>query len=112
MKLKLSEKLNLLGIRITEISELLGASRPTLYKYIHNYEEGDVKSLLHSYKKLFDFITSSKCEQRKDFYQFVSDFEGGSTLKQEIKKLVHEIEDDVTLKKIKKVIEEIIHVKA
>lgn len=111
MKSSLSEKLSLLGIRITEISDVLGTSRPTLYKYIQMYENGENKLLIHSYKKIFDFISSQKCLHRKDFYQFVADLEGGSSLKQEIKKLIQNVDDETLLKKIKKIIEENKHVK-
>jgi predicted transcriptional regulator len=106
MKSNLSEKLNILGIRITEISDVLGTSRPTLYKYIQLYEQGEVKTLIHSYKKLFDFIASQKCLHRKDFYLYVSDLEGGSSIKQDLKKRIQEIDDETLLKKIKKFIEE------
>jgi len=106
MDSNLSKKLSGLGIRITEISEVLGTSRPTLYKYIHAYESGDGKTLVHSYKKLFDFILSNKCQNRRDFYGFVTELEGGSALKQELKRFIQETEDETLLKKIKKMVEE------
>jgi predicted transcriptional regulator len=106
MKLNLSEKLNSLGIRITEVSDVLGISRPTLYKYIQLYEAGEGRTLIHSFKRFFDFLTSQKCLNRKDFYQFVSDIEGGTSLKQKLKKMIQEIDDELVLNKIKKFIGE------
>lgn len=46
------------GIKLTDLSEFLQVSRPTLYRYIELYEKGDTTSFNHKILDLFNFITS------------------------------------------------------
>jgi len=59
-------KLKLLEIRLTELSTYLGFSRPTLYKFLDDYEKKDFKNIDFKVKVIFDFImqksTTSKIE--------------------------------------------------
>lgn len=59
-------KLKSLEIRLTELSTYLGFSRPTLYKFLDDYEKKDFKNIDFKVKVIFDFImqksTSSKIE--------------------------------------------------
>lgn len=59
-------KLKSLEIRLTELSTYLGFSRPTLYKFLDDYERKDFKNIDFKVKVIFDFImqksTSSKIE--------------------------------------------------
>ena len=51
-------------VTITELSTLLGKSRPTVYKYISDYESGNYSALPHSVKSLFDRIMSGETSKR------------------------------------------------
>jgi len=104
MKQNLSNKLNNISMRITELSQILNISRPTLYKYMELYEIDEDKRITFEYKKLFDFITSNDCLSRQSLYLFL--FKGGEEggIKKEIIQLVHSTEDEEKLKKIKKIL--------
>lgn len=52
----MKERLRELNIKLTELSEYVKVSRPTLYKYINSYEEGDFKSLPDDVLALFRFM--------------------------------------------------------
>ena len=56
-------------ITITELSRLLGKSRPTVYKYISDFEEGNLAALPHSVKKLFLEIQSGNIH-KKGVYEY------------------------------------------
>ncbi len=47
-----------LKFSITELSSLTGKSRPTLYKYMTNYEEKKYDNIPYSFIKLFDLISN------------------------------------------------------
>lgn len=51
-------------ITITELSRLLGKSRPTVYKYVSDFESGNYSTLPHSVKKLFTEIQSGNIPKR------------------------------------------------
>ena len=59
MKL-LREKIRDLDLRISDLAEYLKISRPTLYKYIDMYEEGDRSTIDTKILNLFDYIQNSK----------------------------------------------------
>ena len=80
-------------ITITELSRLLGKSRPTVYKYISDFEEGNDAALPHSVKKLFTEIQAGDIP-KKGIYEYCEHwFAGESTPKKQKKK-------SVTLKEI------------
>ena len=54
-------------VSITELSKLLGKSRPTVYKYISDYESGNCSALPHSVRSLFDRIMSGETSKRGVF---------------------------------------------
>lgn len=56
-------------ITITELSRLLGKSRPTVYKYISDFEEGNYAALPHSVKKLFMEIQAGNIP-KKGIYDY------------------------------------------
>ncbi len=104
-------------VTITELSKLLGKSRPTVYKYISDYEAGNYSALPHSVKSLFDKIMSGETSKRGVFeycdhwFAGKAQFSRGisaekpTTLK-EIIKLLKNNERHLNLGKIKKYIEE------
>ena len=54
-------------ITITELSKLLGKSRPTVYKYVSDYESGNYSAIPHSVRSLFDKIMSGETSKRGVF---------------------------------------------
>ena len=104
-------------ITITELSKLLGKSRPTVYKYISDYESGNHAAIPHSVKSLFDKIMSGETSKRGVFeycdHWFASrtqtsqslNSEKPTTLK-EVISLIKSNEKRLNLSKIKKYIEE------
>lgn len=82
-------------ITITELSRLLGKSRPTVYKYISDFEEGNHAALPHSVKKLFLDIQSGDIP-KKGIYEYCEHwFAGESSAPAPAKK-----DKPVTLKEI------------
>lgn len=59
-------KLKSLELRLTELSTYLGFSRPTLYKFLDDYEKKEFKNIDFKVKVIFDYImqksTASKIE--------------------------------------------------
>lgn len=103
-------------VTITELSKLLGKSRPTVYKYVSDYESGNYSALPHSVKSLFDKIVAGETSKRGVFeycdYWFGSSSFFGSpktektfTLK-DLFKMLKENERRLDLSKIKTFIEE------
>ena len=102
-------------VTITELSKSLGKSRPTVYKYISDYESGNFSALPHSVRSLFDKIMSGETSKRGVFEYCDHWFSGRmsaesnakkpTTLK-EIIKLIRENERKLDLGKVKKYIEE------
>ena len=73
-------------ITITELSRLLGKSRPTVYKYISDFEEGNLSTLPHSVKKLFMEIQSGNIP-KKGIYEYCEHwFAGESSTPAPVKK--------------------------
>ncbi len=56
-------------ISITELARLLKKTRPTVYKYISDYEKGNYSALPHSVKKLFNNIVSGNSAKR-EIYEY------------------------------------------
>ena len=80
-------------ITITELSRLLGKSRPTVYKYISDFEEGNYAALPHSVKKLFMEIQAGNIP-KKGIYEYCEHWFDGETTPPPKKK------KSVTLKEI------------
>lgn len=54
---------------ITELSTLTNKSRPTIYKYIFNYEKCDLNDIPYNFVRLFDLINKTK-GNRKEVIKF------------------------------------------
>lgn len=50
------KKLKSLGLRLTELSSYLGFSRPTLYKYLEDYDKKRYSEIDYKVKRVFDFV--------------------------------------------------------
>ncbi len=102
-------------VTITELSNLLGKSRPTVYKYVSDYESGNYSAIPHSVKSLFDKIMSGETSKRGVFEYCDHWFAGKAqssvsgekpTTLKEVIKLLKDNERRLNLGKIKKYIEE------
>lgn len=97
-------------VSITELSTLLKKSRPTVYKYISDFESGNTAGLPSSVKKLFTQIRAGSIPKR-EIYEYCEYWFAGApkeeskadkpaTLK-ELFKLLKENERKLDLEKIK-----------
>lgn len=104
-------------VTITELSKLLGKSRPTVYKYVSDYESGNYSALPHSVRSLFDKIMSGETSKRGVFeycdhwFAGKAQFSGGAsaekpTTLKEVIRLLKDNERLLNLGRIKKYIEE------
>lgn len=105
-------------ISITELSRLLKKSRPTVYKYISDFESGEEGNVPHSVRKLFRQIQSGDIPKR-EIYAYCNDWFVGdfapteSTVKKktglkEIILILKENEKKIDFDKLKKHIDEVI----
>lgn len=103
-------------VTITELAKLLGKSRPTVYKYVSDYEAGNYSAIPHSVRSLFDKIMSGETSRRGVLEYCEHWFGGqpvptkekkerGTTLK-EVIRLLKDNEGILNLSKIKSYIEE------
>ena len=66
-------------ISITELSRLLKKTRPTVYKYVSDFEGGRQGSLPHSVKSLFQKIQSGDMS-KKEIYEYCDHWFAGETV--------------------------------
>lgn len=62
-------------ITISELSRLINVSRPTLYKYIDDYENGFFDKIDETYKKLFDYISYNVTNKKQIYDYCINSFE-------------------------------------
>ncbi|BCR36670.1 hypothetical protein [Mariniplasma anaerobium] len=92
------DKLKLLGLRLTELSDYLGFSRPTLYKYLEDYENKKYKAIDYKVKTVFDFIMKKKTLSKIEVINYIIDLNGDKK-ESNLDKLFKEIKDDDILTK-------------
>ncbi len=56
-------------ITISELARLMNISRPTLYKYLYDYENDNSNNIPSDYKLLFDHIVNN-AKDKKDIYNY------------------------------------------
>ncbi|MGI6735390.1 MAG: hypothetical protein BWY30_00785 [Tenericutes bacterium ADurb.Bin239] len=78
-------------ITITELAPLLNVSRPTLYKYMLDYEAGEVRNIKYELIIIFDYITK-EATNKVDIINFINKQKEGedSALFRKVKKLLKE----------------------
>ncbi|MCR4661544.1 MAG: hypothetical protein K5765_06045 [Clostridia bacterium] len=67
----LKERLKELDIKITELANYLSISRPTLYKYIEDYEVSNLEDINKSIIKLFDYITKNELIGKNNIINYI-----------------------------------------
>lgn len=66
-------------ISITELSRLLKKSRPTVYKYVSDFEGGNSANIPHSVRGLFQKIQSGDMS-KKEIYEYCDHWFAGETV--------------------------------
>ena len=67
----LKERLKEMDLRITELSDYLQVSRPTMYKMIERYDQGDRAALDKSVLRLFDYIMNHELVGKKNVVAYI-----------------------------------------
>lgn len=67
----LKDRLKEIDLRITELSDYLQVSRPTMYKLIERYDLGDRASIDKSVLRLFDYINSNELIGKKNVVLYI-----------------------------------------
>lgn len=67
----IKDRLKELDIKITELSNYLQISRPTMYKYIECYDSGNKKEVDKQVVKLFDYISSNELIDKVNVINFI-----------------------------------------
>ena len=57
-------------ITITELAPLLSITRPTLYKYVVDYEAGDYRNIKYDIVVIFDYI-AKEAKNKVDIINFI-----------------------------------------
>ena len=76
-------------ISITELSRIMNKSRPTIYKYISDYEKESFMDIPLVVKELFDSIVK-KDFSKKDIYVYCDTYFGGSDQVSEVIQFIKE----------------------
>ena len=71
------DKMKTLGLRLTEMSTYLGCSRPTLYKYLNDYENKRYKDIEFKAKNVFDFISKKKTVSKIEVINYIIELTEG-----------------------------------
>ena len=67
----IKERLKELDIKITELANYLSISRPTMYKFIEMYDDGNRKELTNSICSLFEYIESNEFIDKKNVISYI-----------------------------------------
>ena len=68
-------------ITISELSRLVGISRPTMYKYLLMYENKDRMNIPNNIIEILDYLESDRVKSKQDVYNYFSNnFPSTSTM--------------------------------
>lgn len=90
-------------VTITELSRITNKSRPTLYKYISDYEAGNYNDIPATVLKLFDSIVKGEFS-KKDIYSYCDTYFMENDELQEIFSLIKEYRSKINLERLKEFI--------
>ena len=79
-----------LNIKMTELSEYIKVSRPTLYKYIESYETGDIGSIPDRVVSLFKLMENPDVSKEQVITFIITSFseDGGTDIGEAIRRYV------------------------
>ena len=97
-----------LNFSITELANLTGKTRPSLYKYINAYEEGRYDDLPFSFIQLFNLMSKPNIKRKEVVDYCEANFKSVDTdIKvNEIFNLIKNNKDKINLDNLKKLLEE------
>ena len=67
----MKEIISKIGVDISELARRFGISRPTVYKYIKNYTEGNKATIPEKIKAFFDFVSIDTNQNTDDAKRFL-----------------------------------------
>lgn len=67
----IKERLKELEIKITELANYLQISRPTMYKFIESYDDGNKNEINKKVRKLFDYMEKSPLIGKRNVINFI-----------------------------------------
>lgn len=67
----LEDRLKDLDIKKTELANYLDISRPTMYKFIESYDNGEFESINKKVLKLFDYITNNELIGKNNVINYI-----------------------------------------
>lgn len=67
----IKDRLKDVEIRLTDLAEYLQISRPTMYKFIEYYDDGEYSLINKKVKKLFDYITDNKLAGKNNVINYI-----------------------------------------
>ena len=93
---------------ITELSNLTGKTRPSIYKYLKAYIDGNFDDLPYSFIQLFNLMDKENVSRKEIIEYCNNNFKSvdGDIKVQEIISLIKNNKDKLDLDNIKKIIEE------
>ena len=95
---------------ITELSNLTGKTRPTIYKYQNAYINDDLDQVPYSFIKLFEMMESKNVTKSKVieycYTQFIEN--NGSEDYKTFMKLIHENKNSINFKELINYLEEVL----
>lgn len=93
---------------ITELSNLTGKTRPTIYKYLKAYDDGSYDDLPYSFIQLFNLMVKPDANRKEIIDYCNANFKGvDEDIKvQEIISLIKNNREKLDLDNVKKIIEE------
>lgn len=97
-----------LNFSITELANLTGKTRPSLYKYINAYEEGRYDDLPFSFIQLFNLMSKPNIKRKEVVDYCEANFKSvDADIKvNEIFNLIKNNKDKINLDNLKKLLEE------
>ncbi len=75
----MKERMRELNIKLTELSEYIKVSRPTLYKYIESYESGDLGTIPERVLSLFKLMDTPGVTKEQVVTFTITSFSGSDT---------------------------------
>jgi len=67
----LKDRLKNMDLRLTELSDYLKVSRPTLYKFIDSYDTKNFEQINKQVLKLFNYITENELAGKKNVINYI-----------------------------------------
>lgn len=87
----IQEKLKDLKIKVTEIADYVDLSRPTLYKAMDLYDDGEYENINKNVLKIFDYIDKNENIDKKDVINYMLSIVDEKTLDNVDKEIINKV---------------------